>query len=400
MNGWKLNRDGFVTHFMVSGPATQAYFNEATDKNQLRYEAYLRSVIAEHKPLGETGAIKVGEKSRLGEEWNYYYDSGSCFVNISTFYSVMKRVNFDIASVLETTKDMEVSAVLWSYAAVDVYCNGVLEGTLTQPVYKPIQKKELTLHLKEGRNLIYLACENLGVRDTRSVAGIQIVDHADEITVSVPDEKCAKTVAVAERFLESARLEATKLCFDSLAPAGTTYTYRHYEEDFAKAALPTVWYDAEGKSEIALEDGQPFVTVKIISDNLVLERMFERTEQLVPKYARHEDGSVLSFEENKELIFRRIADVMSESRGEKFGFPISNILARKHFNDNSMDDEHLMYEMLEMIEDRYDCSDFLMCGLIRYLHNYPVEGAMKERIKDVMLNYRYWMDMDGFDGME
>ena len=24
---------------------------------------------------------------------------------------------------------------------------------------------------------------------------------------------------------------------------------------------------------------------------------------------------------------------------------------------------------------------------------------MKERIKDVMLNYRYWMDMDGFDGM-
>lgn len=55
--------------------------------------------------------------------------------------------------------------------------------------------------------------------------------------------------------------------------------------------------------------------------------------------------------------------------------------------------------MLEMIEERYDCSDFLMCGLIRYLHNYPVEGAMKERIKDVMINYRYWMDMDGFDGM-
>ena len=83
----------------------------------------------------------------------------------------------------------------------------------------------------------------------------------------------------------------------------------------------------------------------------------------------------------------------------KFGFPISNILARKYFNDNSMDDEQLMYEMLEMIEERYDCSDFLMCGLIRYLHNYPVEGAMKDRIKDVMLNYRYWMDMDGFDGM-
>ena len=38
-------------------------------------------------------------------------------------------------------------------------------------------------------------------------------------------------------------------------------------------------------------------------------------------------------------------------------------------------------KMLEMIEERYDCSDFLMRGMIRYLHNYPVEGAMKKRIK-------------------
>ena len=177
MSGWKLGLDGFVTHFMVSGPQEEPYFNEAKDKNQLRYEAYLRSVIAEHKPVGETGEILVGAKSRLNEEWKYYYDSGSCFVNISTFYSVMRRIHFDIATVLETSSDIDVMAALWSYAAVDVYCNGRLEGALKQPVYKPIQKKELTLHLKAGCNLIYLACENLGVRDTRSVAGLQILDH-------------------------------------------------------------------------------------------------------------------------------------------------------------------------------------------------------------------------------
>ena len=44
MSGWKLGLDGFVTHFMVSGPQEEPYFNEAKDKNQLRYEAYLRSV--------------------------------------------------------------------------------------------------------------------------------------------------------------------------------------------------------------------------------------------------------------------------------------------------------------------------------------------------------------------
>ena len=145
MSGWKLGLDGFVTHFMVSGPQEEPYFNETKDKNQLRYEAYLRSVIAEHKPVSETGEILVGAKSRLGEEWKYYYDSGSCFVNISTFYSVMRRIHFDIATVLETSSDIDVAAVLWSYAAVDVYCNGRLEGTLKPSISAQTSMKSCPL---------------------------------------------------------------------------------------------------------------------------------------------------------------------------------------------------------------------------------------------------------------
>ena len=55
--------------------------------------------------------------------------------------------------------------------------------------------------------------------------------------------------------------------------------------------------------------------------------------------------------------------------------------------------------MLRLIEIRVDCSDFLMCGLVRYLHHYPAEGALRERIHSVLLGYRYWMDMEGSDGM-
>ena len=85
---------------MVSGPQEEPYFNEAKDKNQLRYEAYLRSVIAEHKPVGETGEILVGAKSRLNEEWKYYYDSGSCFVIFQRSILLLRRIHFDIATVL------------------------------------------------------------------------------------------------------------------------------------------------------------------------------------------------------------------------------------------------------------------------------------------------------------
>ena len=61
--GWKP-RPRWICgqHDLVSGPQEEPYFNEAKDKNQLRYEAYLRSVIAEHKPVGETGEILCGCK--------------------------------------------------------------------------------------------------------------------------------------------------------------------------------------------------------------------------------------------------------------------------------------------------------------------------------------------------
>lgn len=394
MKGWKLDRDGFVTHFMVSGPRTEPYFNEKSDKNQLRYEAYLRSVIARHDPLTQIGEIRAGENSRLGEPWSYNYDRGSFFVNLSTFYSVMRRVSFDAAVTLVSKKEQDVKAVLWSYAAADVYCNSCKAAELAQPVYKPIQKTQFVLHLNEGRNLVYIACENLGVRDTRSVAALQLPGSLD-VMAMLPDEKLSQAVWEAEEFLDGAILKKDSLEFPNEAPEGCEYTFRGPEEDFAKARLETVWEDASGKRSIALSDGKPYITVCVNAGGIRLKRQFERTEQIHPKYVDHP----VTFEQNKELIYRRIADVMSLSRGEKFGFPISNILARRHFGDNSMNDEQLMYEMLEMIEERFDCSDFLMCGLIRYMHNYPVEGVLKDRIRDVMLGYRYWMDMDGFDGM-
>lgn len=395
MSYWKLDDQGFISNYMVSGPKEDVFYNDKKDSNQLRYEAYLRSIIAEHRPVEDTKEIRVGEESRLGVKWNYYYDFGSSFVNISTFYSLLRKISFDVAAVLAAPEEMDVQAVLWSYSAVDLYCNGVCVGTIEHPVYKPIRKQNVTLHLQKGRNMIYLACENLGVRDTRSVVGLQITDHREELQVSIPDEQFAGKVYDAEKFLNSADLQRDCLLFKSAAPADTFYTYKHHSDDFAEARIPAVWYPMDGADRIALKEREPMVTVKVSVDGTELVRRFERTEQIVPQYLDTE----VTPEENKEIIMRRIAGMMSLSRGEKFGFPISNILARKYLNDLSMDDERLLYEMLEMIEERYDCSDFLMCGLIRYLHNYPAEGKLKERIKDVMLNYRYWMDMDGFDGM-
>ena len=65
MQSWSLDRQGFVNHYMISGPAVVPFFSQERDSNQLRYEAYLRSIVAEHPALTGTEYVSASENSRL-----------------------------------------------------------------------------------------------------------------------------------------------------------------------------------------------------------------------------------------------------------------------------------------------------------------------------------------------
>ena len=396
MTEWFLDREGFVTAYMVSGPKVSPFFSEERDNNQLRYEAHLRDIVPQHPKLTNTESISMKENSRLGLPWRFVGGKDCAFVNCSDFYSTMQRVAFDVATALIVPADFDVQAVLWSYAAVDVYCNGIRIGGLEHAVYKPIGRAKICLPLKAGKNVIYFACETLGVRDTRSVVGLQIITGKDKILVTLPDEEMTKEAAPGLEFLESAVLEENELVFPYPAPKNTQWAAVRHDPDYAKHHLPLVYHPADGKTRIPLPMGEGYITLQTHygADQCVLRKVFERTEQIKPQKL----DPVPSYEENLQKIYRRIADVESLDRGE-FGFPISNILARKYLGDTSKDDDRLLMEMLDLIEQRVDCADFQVCGLIRYLKNYPVSKEISDRIRCVLTHFRYWMDMDGFDGM-
>ena len=392
---WHTDREGFVTAWMVQGPEVTPYKSSMRDPNQLRYEAALRRQIAEHLPARTSGELRAGETGRLGLPWRVACGRDCAFVNLSDFYATMQRVRFDAVTVLVAEHACTVRARLWSYAAVDVYLEGKRVGGIESPVYKPIESVLLSLDLKAGGNRVYLACETLGVRDTRSVVGLQLMDAPEGVETALPDEKAGEEAGNVLAFLEGTKLTGNRLEFPQPAVPGTRITYRHSDPDLAKCRIPAVWEEMDGRRSATLKDGEPYVTLEVPASFGAMRRKFERTEEIVPAYVIPQPDA----EENLRLIYRRIADVETLSRGEKFGFPISNMLARRYLGDTSKDDARLMREMLELIETRVDCSDFLVCGLIRYLKNYPVDDRTAQRIRDVLLHYRYWMDMDGFDGM-
>ncbi len=392
---WPLDRQGFVHHYMVSGPKVTPFYSEERDKNQLRYEAHLRAVVAEHAPLADTEKVCAGRESRLGMPWHFQGGKDTAFINLSDFYADMRRVAFDAATALYSAKAQAVRAVIWSYAAVDVYCNGAAVGSLRAAVYKPIGRLELTLPLKAGKNVVYFACETLGVRDTRSVIGLQIEAYDAEISAALPDEDMAKDVALALSFMEETLLTKDSLRFPRPAMAGTRWAWRQQDPDYAHAHRPVQWHSAAGETCLPLEEGGAYLELRVPAGQGELSRTFERTEQIKPLRVR----PAPSWEENLHLVFQRVAAVESLSRGDEFGFPIANMLARKYLGDTSKDDAKLMDDMLALIEKRVDCADFLVCGLIRYVKNYAVPAKTQERIRQVLTHFRYWMDMDGFDAM-
>ena len=394
MKTCQLNSQGFITQYLISGLKEEEFIDNTTDDNQLRYEKYLRSIVTEQKESAPPDEIRLGGNSELGLPWRYYYNYENWFVDLSTFYSVLTKVELDACTRINAPEDMAVRAAVWSYSSVDLWCNGTLTCSMQPPVYKPIKRQEVTLNLKKGVNLLYVRLQTLGVRDTRTLFGIQILDQKEELLVSLPDEEHTDEVSECAAWLSNARISGGELIFTSPAPLNTTLGYDSQSPDYGEVKTKVVRHNIGGVTKENLEEGRPYLVVECEVQGQKLSRRMEDVSQIVPKRL---DG--LDFEANKQEIFKRTARVESLSRGGKFGFSISNILARKAVGMTTPKDRELFLETLSQIEKRFDCSDFLVCGLVRYLKNYELDEELKDRVKDVLLHYRYWMDQEGSDAM-
>ena len=66
MEKLKVNRAGFITNYLISGPREEDYVNHETDDNQLRYEQHLRTLVADRREEAPEGEVRLGEDSGLG----------------------------------------------------------------------------------------------------------------------------------------------------------------------------------------------------------------------------------------------------------------------------------------------------------------------------------------------
>lgn len=387
-----LNKSGFITQYLYSGKKESLIEDKHQDTNQLRYEKYLRSIIAKHKPINLPEHVQMGELCDLGMPWKYFYSHENSFLEMSSFYLELRRVDAYAYTELVVQEDMTVETAIWSCCAVDLWVNEEAVGGLERPVYKPIQSVRVKLPLKKGVNRLFARLETLGVRDTRISLGIQILEKQEQISVTLSESEAIKAVHAVATILDSAVLKNGKISFAEHLPPGSTIKYDTENYDFTQLSEKYISKNISGYQEITLE-AFPGFQIQIEINNQIIKRNFEQIELRQPIYL--ESNSV----DHRETVFKEIGKVASLTRGANDGFALFPMLARYHTGDQTDYDIKAFDITLSQIERRMDCADFMTCALIRFIKNYEVDAMTQAKIKKTMLNFRYWMDEDGMDGM-
>lgn len=390
----KLNNQGFITHYLISGPIETEYQDTHRDSDQLRYEHYLRSKIADEALEKPNKKIVLGQVSELDRPWEYYYSYGNWFVDRSTFYPILRKIEFYAVTHLEVYKNCKISATLWTYGACEIWVNDYLVCKVKEPVYKPIKKQEIVLPLTEGENEIFIRFQNLGVRDTRNIFGIQIKDKEAEVAVKLPDWTRSKQMVQAAEVLNRLELRGGDLYIEPIYGYSMQLKYDKKIEDYSRQCERYEVLDITGQTKVSIKKGIASLIVTIEKDGMTLSRKLEVTEAIQPIY-----HVVPTQEEGFNYSFTQIAEIGQILRGATDRFAMYPVLARKALNCSRPEDEEEILNDLQHLENRRDCSDFLSCALMRYCKLYPMSKKLRERTKEVLLNYRYWMDEEGADGM-
>lgn len=379
----------FIAHYVISGPLITDFVIDRTDPNQIRYEQHMRSVIADKNRPAPSADIKLGALSELGMPWEYAYPSNG-FVNIPQFSRTPKKVELLAAAVLSVKEDLKAQASLWTYAAVEVWLNGQLATSVAEPVYKPMRRQQLELDLKKGRNLLILRMQNLAVRDTRNIMGIEILEHADRIENLLPDSGQTQALLALEHWLSGLTEEDNRLLLPPYPPCPIYLTYE--EEKLNREPV-----DITGTERLEI---QPDAAMAVVYGEINGRRLERKIELLRNKRAAYAGRNVISGSGHVHAMFEEVAALGTEASFQPLRFGLFYVLARKSLKKKAgpNDDMHIQ-EALERIEQREDCSDFLLAGLLRLMAVSSLPDELSDQAERAILNYRYWMTESGSDGM-
>ena len=393
------NNGGFLTRWLICGPKLDTPKISVQGETQEEFENNMRKALP-NDVFSVPSDIILGE-SFLGGNWKYWYSGNNIFVDISDFYHLLCSVEFICAAQIVSGMERKLEICLWCYPATDLWVNGERVIRHEHAVYKPMRRTQVSLKLKAGVNDIFVRCQNLGVRDTRNIFAVQIIGELSGLQAVLPDKDgCAAQLINAENWLNSLYLVDTHLLSGQSAPPALcileAYTQTQ-NRPLGSTQEKAVTWDKGSSYDI----GEGYIKIKVILQlhKQTLTKTFEIMENIKPLYLE----KILPIEEHRRGVISAVGEMKKKLDPDKpMDTGVYYILARMASNGGiiSADDKEILLHDLDFVNARSDCSDFYLSALLRLFMTYFVkDNELTERMREVTLNFRYWMDEEGSDGM-
>ena len=397
MKTWQLGYEGFIMQYMVAGPRTDKFFVRTTADTQLEIEAEIkRRFVPAKRDRTDSSQILLGNACSFGSIWKPYVPVSNSFVDFPAFADGIMKVSIQAASCIIAPHEMTAHIRVWTYMASRIYLNGEEILFFDHSVYKPMMHQDAEIVLHQGNNIFFIDSRTIAARDTRVIIGIQFLDHREELTVKLPDDRQQDYIYESAAFVNNVKIEGNDIVFPGAGPKGMAYCKEAESEDYyVVREFKKEWIDAAGADRISIPEDCAKIDVRLANECVDFSRTLEFYDRRHPsEIAGDPDPEI-----NQRIMFREIANVRAANRGGKFGFCMTNLLARHYMGVSDPGDRELLFNMLDLIERRVDCAEFEICGFVRYLKLAEIDDDLAARAKEVLLNYRYWQTEPGLDAM-
>lgn len=371
----------FITHWLISGVSRKPFHLFQEEPNQIKFEQLMRTVGMDTPRNSPPTNITLGSLGLETYPWQYYHNKGSWFVELNTTSATPYKFEAYAYTELYVEEELTCEIALWSYPSIHLWVNEDLVTSIPTPVYKPMQRKTCSLHLKPGTNTLFIQMQNIGMRDTRNLFGIELLSHSDLIKNQFTDSVEITTLITYENYLSQIEINNNSLVLPYLPELPINLTYEDKAQLLTQIETPLPTNTTAFSISLSVLGHHLSREFRVFSPELYTTKTFPK-EEVSP-----------------DFIYQTIAKKKNQRRGSGSYFSVFHVLARYATNSQTPEDISLLHGDLELISQHIDCSDFLITGFIRLMKQYDLPQDLLNQMEHIFLQYRYWMDEDGCDGM-
>jgi len=405
-------QNGYVHNWIVAGPLA----TPVLDLDRFEGEDY-KSQIARHFYEEESGISEPpAELARVtldGTElaWRYIRCRDDHLVDLTAFYHTCHYLRAWAYTRVASPTPQEVTLVLTTNGPADVWLNGQHVHRQEHFHHQIPHSIPFQATLQEGHNEVLVRFEEVAARECPYAMALQVVglpNEPEETGVFLPTliEAVARRQTL-ENVFEAAYLEKEVYVVDD------PIAVRWPEDMTASADLMAHVQSPEGRiySESlrvgaagnCSNVGVPYQLQEGYYHVLLMPQpneYYEGNMRITRRVGLWTVKNRYSQQPYGTYTERRIEALYDAFRRETGIYSEIAKMAVGRWHDIKT---QVLMEAIEGINQRKDCSDFYLVGLLGVMHrhwsnpSFPTE--LKEPLEECVLNFKYWMDEPGEDAM-